>query len=651
MADYYAILKRAISALPEPTGEARRAVYEKARTALVAQLKSFDPPLSASDITQQRLQLEDAIRKVESEAAKGLLSQALNRAAVPERSPTAPTGQPSPAPARAATPQPAPVTSATQPPLASTASAASFAAPQPERTPTSPTAPTGFARPDRPPTEQTLAQPRPPLTSAEPTSATRPPLARPQFEPATRQPSAFEPPTGSRPLAATPSPSAAPQAPAAQPPVFTRERMPTGAVSAPPLDTPPVPPVYSEQEDVTQPVANRAFRTAVKDMDRLGTAAHDSARRARDALNATDLPPAGDPGFASDGGRRGRRPLTAQSKAGSDASTPPPLNPPIVVPRKTSRTPVIVGLVVVAVIVLGGGGLYWKRDDIASYLGATKPAIDLIQRTSSEKPFVKSQDRLQADDNSQKTSQNPSVKVVTTQPIAPGGDQPPAAGVAPQPTTPAPASTPAPAATPAPQPSTSTAQAPAPLPTPDALPIAQKATLLEEPADNNSPPVQTEGKVIWSLQKTPSPQAGKPDIVHLQGRIDIPGRGLTLQMTLDQNTDANLPASHIIKLEFKTPPDFDNKNIADVKGVIMKQSQDARGDQLLGATAKITSNIFWIALDSANASLVRNVQLIKERGWISIAFVYGTNKRAMLTLEKAGAGDRIFNDALTVWGN
>ena len=64
MADYYAILKRAISGLAEPTGEARRAVYEKARSALVQQLKSFDPPLTASEITQQRLQLEDAIRKV-----------------------------------------------------------------------------------------------------------------------------------------------------------------------------------------------------------------------------------------------------------------------------------------------------------------------------------------------------------------------------------------------------------------------------------------------------------------------------------------------------------------------------------------------------------------------------------------------------------
>lgn len=533
-------------------------------------------------------------------------------------------------------------------PAAPTASPAAFAAPQPERAVTGPAITTGFARPDRDVTGQPAAQPRPQLTpSAEPTTATRPPLARPQFEPATRQPASFEPPTGSRPLAATPASAVPTQAPPT-PPVFTRERATTGSVAAPPANVPPTPPVYSEQEDVTQPVANRAFRTAVKDMDRLGTAAHESARRARDALGATELPPAGDPSLSSENGRKGRRPLTAQSKPAGDTATPPPLNAPVVVPRKSSRTPVIVGLVVVAIVILGGGGLYWKRDDIASYLGAQKPILDLVQRSSSEKPFVKSQDRLTADDNGQKAAQNPGVKVVTTQPITPGGDQPPAAtNTPPQQAQPAP--TPQPQSQP--QPSTATAQAPAPLPTPDTLPIAQKATLLEEPADSNSPPVQTEGKVIWSLQKTPSPQTGKPEIVHLQGRIDIPSRGLSLQMTIDQNTDGNLPASHIIKLEFKTPPDFDNRNVADVKGVILKQSQDTRGDQLLGATAKITSNIFWIALDSASASQTRNIQLIKERGWISIAFVYGTNKRAMLTLEKAGAGDRVFNDALTAWGN
>lgn len=77
MADYYGILRRAIAALPHPTGESRRAVYEKARMALVAQLKSFDPPLSTSEINQQRLQLEEGVRKIETAFGRGLAAEGL----------------------------------------------------------------------------------------------------------------------------------------------------------------------------------------------------------------------------------------------------------------------------------------------------------------------------------------------------------------------------------------------------------------------------------------------------------------------------------------------------------------------------------------------------------------------------------------------
>ena len=71
MADYYPLIARAISALdPNAPGESRRALYERARTALIAQLRSVQPPLSESEITRERLSLEEAVRKVESEAAQ-----------------------------------------------------------------------------------------------------------------------------------------------------------------------------------------------------------------------------------------------------------------------------------------------------------------------------------------------------------------------------------------------------------------------------------------------------------------------------------------------------------------------------------------------------------------------------------------------------
>jgi len=70
MADYKELLRKAVEALPENNGGARRAVYEKARAALVGQLRAISPPLPARDITTHRLQLEDCIRQVEQEASE-----------------------------------------------------------------------------------------------------------------------------------------------------------------------------------------------------------------------------------------------------------------------------------------------------------------------------------------------------------------------------------------------------------------------------------------------------------------------------------------------------------------------------------------------------------------------------------------------------
>src|SRR4030081_2241642 len=71
MADYYPLIARAIAGLdPSAPGESRRALYERARAALIVQLRSVQPPLGESEITRERLSLEEAVRKVESEAAQ-----------------------------------------------------------------------------------------------------------------------------------------------------------------------------------------------------------------------------------------------------------------------------------------------------------------------------------------------------------------------------------------------------------------------------------------------------------------------------------------------------------------------------------------------------------------------------------------------------
>lgn len=68
MAEYYALLNRAVSALQRNDEAARRDIYVKARSALIKQLKAIEPPLPAAEISKQRLSLEDAIRRIERES-------------------------------------------------------------------------------------------------------------------------------------------------------------------------------------------------------------------------------------------------------------------------------------------------------------------------------------------------------------------------------------------------------------------------------------------------------------------------------------------------------------------------------------------------------------------------------------------------------
>jgi hypothetical protein len=83
MADYHPLIARAVAGLEKNSGENRRALYERARIALVAQLRGVVPALEESEITRERLSLEEAIRKVEAEAARQAREAA--RTAVPRR--------------------------------------------------------------------------------------------------------------------------------------------------------------------------------------------------------------------------------------------------------------------------------------------------------------------------------------------------------------------------------------------------------------------------------------------------------------------------------------------------------------------------------------------------------------------------------------
>jgi hypothetical protein len=107
MTDYQPLIARAIEGLGKSTGEARRALYERARSALVTQLRSVEPALSESEITRERLSLEEAIRKVEADAARKSRMEARTEPRFEPR-PLKPPSRPAPAAMPAPAPPPPP---------------------------------------------------------------------------------------------------------------------------------------------------------------------------------------------------------------------------------------------------------------------------------------------------------------------------------------------------------------------------------------------------------------------------------------------------------------------------------------------------------------------------------------------------------------
>src|SRR5829696_9179531 len=98
MADYYPLLTRALDALTERSPAMRRAVYDRARAALMDQLRNLEPPLSEGDIARERLALEDAVNRVESEQRRRESFADVISTAVLEPAGGRPVPEPPPAP-------------------------------------------------------------------------------------------------------------------------------------------------------------------------------------------------------------------------------------------------------------------------------------------------------------------------------------------------------------------------------------------------------------------------------------------------------------------------------------------------------------------------------------------------------------------------
>lgn len=67
MADYYPLLAKAVSGLKTSTPEARGAIYDRARKALLGQLRSMQPPAPESAIESEAKALDEAVARLELE--------------------------------------------------------------------------------------------------------------------------------------------------------------------------------------------------------------------------------------------------------------------------------------------------------------------------------------------------------------------------------------------------------------------------------------------------------------------------------------------------------------------------------------------------------------------------------------------------------
>lgn len=189
---------------------------------------------------------------------------------------------------------------------------------------------------------------------------------------------------------------------------------------------------------------------------------------------------------------------------------------------------------------------------------------------------------------------------------------------------------------------------PAPTANPsDAPALAGEKMFLYEERLGQTAPTAIEGAVSWSLQREPGENGAQEPVV--QGRIAVPGRGLTALITVKRNADPSLPASHLIEIVFSVPPDFEGGAIDSVQRIAMKQTEQDRGNALIAVPAKITDDFHMIALNDFPDARATNLELLRSRDWMDIPLAYRNGRRALLTLQKGPAGVQAFNEAIREW--
>jgi hypothetical protein len=126
---------------------------------------------------------------------------------------------------------------------------------------------------------------------------------------------------------------------------------------------------------------------------------------------------------------------------------------------------------------------------------------------------------------------------------------------------------------------------------PEAIPTASIArAVLYEEEPNNPYGGRSEGTVTWRAETV------APGQLSIRAEIEIPQKQMSVVWELRRNIDPALTASHTIEITF-------NQEIANVPGVLMKASEQARGSPLAGVSVKVKQANFLIGLSSADAQI------------------------------------------------
>ena len=180
-----------------------------------------------------------------------------------------------------------------------------------------------------------------------------------------------------------------------------------------------------------------------------------------------------------------------------------------------------------------------------------------------------------------------------------------------------------------------------------AVAVAQKAIFYEERTNVADGSAET-GTIVWSLVQQ-SPGNDLPPEPAIRAEAKIPGKNLTMTMTIKRNVDSTIPASHTIEMIFLTPDNFDGGGIETILRVALKGTEEAAGNPLLGIPVKITDGYFLVALSDTKAEVETNLGLLKREQWIDVPLVYKSGRRALFTMEKGVPGDKVFDEAIKAW--